>query len=79
MAVAALALPIAVWQGISKESFWDGAVILFWSSALGGIVAYIYDQICKPKFRLFGDKYVYRCILTNDWERTELDIIIIYN
>ena len=28
---------------------------------------------------LFGGKYVYRCILTNDWERTEQDIITIYN
>ena len=28
---------------------------------------------------LFGQKYVYRCILTNDWERTEREIIVLYN
>ena len=28
---------------------------------------------------LFGGKYIYRCILTNDWERTEQEIIILYN
>ena len=28
---------------------------------------------------LFGRKYIYRCILTNDWERTEQEIIILYN
>ena len=28
---------------------------------------------------LFGQKYIYRCILTNDWERTEQEIIILYN
>lgn len=28
---------------------------------------------------LFGKRYVYRCIVTNDWENTERDIIIYYN
>ena len=28
---------------------------------------------------LFGPRYVYRCIVTNDWENRERDIIIYYN
>ena len=28
---------------------------------------------------LFDGKYIYRCILTNDWENTEEDIIVFYN
>ena len=28
---------------------------------------------------LFDGKYIYRCILTNDWEGTEEDIILFYN
>ena len=28
---------------------------------------------------LFGKRYVYRCIVTDDWENTERDIIIYYN
>ena len=28
---------------------------------------------------LFGKRYVYRCIVTNDWKNTERDIIIHYN
>ena len=28
---------------------------------------------------MFGTKYTYRCILTNDWKATEKDIIIFYN
>ena len=47
VAVTALALPIAVWRGLSNESFWDGAVVFFWSLAFCGLVAYIYDQIFK--------------------------------
>ena len=28
---------------------------------------------------MFGDRYVHRCILTDDWEHTEQEIILIYN
>jgi len=31
------------------------------------------------KLDLFDGKYIYRCILTNDWENTEEDIILYYN
>jgi len=31
------------------------------------------------KLDLFDGKYIYRCILTNDWESTEEDIIVYYN
>ena len=32
-----------------------------------------------PQLDLFDGKFKYRCILTNDWESTEEDIIIFYN
>ena len=32
-----------------------------------------------PQLDLFDDKFIYRCILTNDWESTEEDIILFYN
>ena len=28
---------------------------------------------------LFGTEYVYRCLISNDWDRTESDIITYYN
>ena len=32
-----------------------------------------------PQLDLFDGKFIYRCILTNDWESTEEDIIVFYN
>ena len=32
-----------------------------------------------PQLDLFDGKFIYRCILTNDWESTEEDIILFYN
>jgi hypothetical protein len=32
-----------------------------------------------PQLDIFNDKFIYRCILTNDWESTEKEVIEYYN
>jgi hypothetical protein len=37
------------------------------------------EQNEDPQLDIFFCKFIYRCILTNDWESTEEDIIVFYN
>lgn len=37
------------------------------------------DKDGRVQKDMFGTRYTYRCILTNDWESTEKDIITFYN